>query len=157
MAGFIFVANDASQSNVGNNFLVYNNTFYNIRGSYSGVIIQSGSNNAVQNNIWYSSVRTNNSFSGPISYNWYFNTTQDGDSSPTKVVCSSNCSIFVDAANKNFALSKAVPAGNPLPAPYNVDLADTVRGLDGAWDRGAYEFSTGSTAPAQPLNLRIIS
>jgi hypothetical protein len=157
VAGFIFVANDASNNNTANNFLVYNNTIYNIKGEWSGVIIQRGTGNVVQNNIWYNSVRTNNT-GVAASFNWYYNTTQDGDSSATKVVCSSNCSIFVDAANKNFALNKATSAGNILQAPFNLDIMGLVRGLDAVWDRGAYEYSgsQATTPPAAPTALRVI-
>ena len=89
VAGLIFIANDATNNNTGNNVLVYNNTLENMKGTWSGVVIQRGSGNEVRNNVWYASVRTNNSFSGKISNNWYYNTPQDGDSTATKTVCTS--------------------------------------------------------------------
>jgi hypothetical protein len=157
VAGFIFVANDSSQRNVGNNFFVSNNTLYNIKGSYSGVTIQSGTGNLVQNNIWYNSVRTNNSFGGSIASNWYYNTQQDGDTSASKVVCTTNCDIFVNAAGKNFHLAKATVAGTSAASPLNVDPDGKVRGSDGTWDRGAFEFGGASTPSiAAPTNLRIV-
>jgi hypothetical protein len=36
-----------------------------------------------------------------------------------------------------------------LSSPYNVDMNGTVRGADGSWDRGAFEFS-GQSVPAPP-------
>ncbi len=157
IAGIVYIANDASNNNTGNNFLVYNNTMYGIRGTYSGVVIQAGSNNVVQNNIWFNSVRTNNSFSGTLSYNWYYNTTADGDSSASKVVCTSNCNVFVDAANRDLRLAIATASGNSLPSPFNVDLNGKVRGADGTWDRGAYEFGgSQTTAPAPATNVRVV-
>lgn len=157
VAGFVFIANDVSNNNTGNNFLVYNNTIANIQGSYSGVVIQKGTGNEVRNNIWYSSVRTNNSFSGTISHNWYYNTPQDGDSTATKAVCSSSCDIFVSQAGKNFRLKAPTAAGMVLSAPMNIDGSGATRGQDGTWDRGAYEYS-GSTissiAPPTGLTIR---
>jgi hypothetical protein len=157
IAGIVFVANDASNNNHGNNFQVFNNTMYRVQGTYSGVVIQSGTGNIVQNNVWYGSVRTNNSFSGTLGYNWYYSTTPD-DSSSTKVVCTTNCNIFTDAANGDFRLAVATSAGTSLSAPFNVDPSGVLRGGDGGWDRGAYEYTAPSapTPPAAPTNVRII-
>jgi hypothetical protein len=140
ISGVIFCANDASNNNTCNNFSIYNNTIWGIRGLYSGFVVQAGTGHIVQNNIWYNSVRTNNSFSGTISHNWYYNTTQDGDSSSTKIVCTSNCNIFVNDTGKNFDLSTPTVSGATLVSPYNIDPDGITRGADGTWDRGAHEF-----------------
>ena len=153
VAGLVFIANDSSNNNTGNNFQVYNNTMINIVGSYSGVVIQKGTGNEVRNNIWYGSVRTNNSFSGTISHNWYYNTQQDGDSTSTKTVCTSSCDIFVGLAARDFRLKLATPAGYTLASPFDIDPAGVVRGADGVWDRGAYEFDSSNKAVAAPSGL----
>jgi hypothetical protein len=153
VAGFVYIANDASNNNTGNNVLVYNNTIANIKGTYSGVVIQAGSGNEVRNNIWYSSVRTNNSFGGAISNNWYYNTVQDGDSTATKTVCSTGCDVFVSSGGKDFRLKTAVGSGLALVAPYNADMNGVIRGADGTWDRGAFEFGGAAAAPAAPTNF----
>jgi hypothetical protein len=154
LTGIVSVAYDTSQKNTGNNIRFYNNTMINIAGLWSGVIIQSGSGNEVRNNVWYNSVRTNNSFSGTISNNWYFNTVQDGDSTSTKTVCSSNCDIFQSLAAKNFRLKVATGGGMVLATPFNIDMDGIVRGADGNWDRGAFEFGiAGSPAIQPPSNL----
>jgi hypothetical protein len=45
-----------------------------------------------------------------------------------------------------------------LNAPFNVDPDGITRGANGTWDRGAYEFTTGSTGSiAPPQNLAIAS
>jgi hypothetical protein len=158
VAGFVFVANDASNNNTGNNFLVYNNTLIDIQGTWSGVVIQKGSGNEVRNNIWYNSVRTNNSISGSISHNWYYNTVQDGDSTSSKVVCSSGCDIFVSLAGKDFRLKAATASGQALSSPMNMDTNGVARGADGNWDRGAFEFGSGGVAPvavAPPTNVTV--
>lgn len=154
VAGVVFIANDASNNNQGNNFLFYNNTMVNIKGSYSGVVIQKGTGNEVRNNVWYSSVRTNNSFSGVISNNWYYNTPVDGDSTATKTVCTSGCDIFTSISGKDYRLKAATGGGLSLSAPYNADMNGVIRGGDGSWDRGAYEFGGGAVAAvAAPSNL----
>jgi hypothetical protein len=159
VAGAVFIANDASNNNTGNNILFYNNTMIDIVGTWSGIVIQKGSGNEVRNNIWYNSVRTNNSFGGgPISHNWYYNTQQDGDTSTSKVVCSSSCDIFLSIATKDFRLKTATAAGQVLAAPMNFDPYGVARGSDGTWDRGAYEFGVGNSVPATiapPTNLTV--
>ena len=155
VSGFIFIANDVSNNNVGNNFVVANNTFADIQGTWSGVIIQRGSGNTVFNNVWYASTRTNNSFGGTISNNWYYNTVQDSDTSATKTVCTSGCDIFVDHAGRNFRLKSAIGGGVALAPPSTVDADGTPRGVDTAWDRGAYEFGGAVVSPlAHPAYLR---
>jgi chitodextrinase len=148
VSGFIFVANDASNNNTGNNFQVYNNTFYNIQGLWSGIVIQRGTGNTVQNNVWYNSTRTATS-GAAASNNWYFNTQRDGDSSTSSVTCTTNCGIFVNAAGRDFRLAAPTPAGATFAAPFTVDPDGKTRGADGVWDRGAYEFS-GAVAPNGP-------
>jgi hypothetical protein len=156
IAGIVFIANDATNNNSGNNIVVYNNTMVNIQGSYSGVVVQKGTGIEVRNNIWYGSVRTNNSFSGTMSHNWYYNTAQDGDATATKVVCTSGCDIFNSISGKDFRLKTATAAAMALAAPYNVDGNGVTRGLDGHPDRGAYEYAApGSAAVSAPSNLRV--
>lgn len=155
VAGIVFIANDASNNNRGNGILFYNNTMVNIQGSYSGVVIQSGSGNEVRNNIWYDSVRTNNSFSGTISHNWYYDTVQDGDSSATKTVCNSGCDLFKSISGKDFRLDSATAGGMTLSAPYNTDMNGVIRGADGTWDRGAFEFGSAAATVQPPTNLKV--
>lgn len=156
ISGLVFSANDAGNQNWSDNWRVYNNTIYRTRGTWSGVVIQAGSGNVVQNNIWYSSVTTNNS-GASFDYNWYYNTGAGADNGPNKQVCVSSCAVFVDPANKNFRLAQSVGAGVILPPPFNTDMDGVSRGSDGVWDRGAYEFGggVGGVLPP-PSNLRIV-
>ena len=140
--GFVTVNNDASNQNSGTNVLVYNNSIINIKGLWSGVFIQAGSGNEVRNCLWHDCCRTNNSFHGTISHCWYYDTVQDGDSTPTKFVATAGQSdIFVNASGQNFRLKVATVAGQTLGSPYNVDMDGVTRGADGTWDRGAYEYA----------------
>jgi len=162
LSGVIFCANDASNNNTCNNFVIYNNTISNTKGLWSGFIIQRGTGSIAQNNIWYNSVRTGG-IDGSVGGNWFYNTIQDGDSSASKVVCTSNCDIFTDLANRNFHLKTATNAGMALSAPYSIDPDSITRGSDGTLDRGAFEYGGTSSAPSTqpvvlsaPSNLRIV-
>ncbi|ESS72456.1 hypothetical protein MGMO_57c00360 [Methyloglobulus morosus KoM1] len=156
IAGIVFCANDSSNNNTCNNFLVYNNTVVNIQGTWSGVTIQQGTGNSTQNNIWYNSVRTG-STAGTAGGNLYINTIADGDTSASKAVCTSNCSIFVNPANRDFHLNTATATGTALTAPYNTDPDSITRGSDGTWDRGAFEFGGTQSATMLPPTLRTIT
>lgn len=154
ISGVVYVAYDASNKNTLNNLQFYNNTIFGIKGSYSGVVIQSGANNLVYNNIWYNNVRTNNS--GPsFGSNWYYNTNADGDNTASKQTCTTNCNIFVDSTNKNFRLARATNAGSTLGSSFNRDMDGNARGADGVWDRGAYEFG-GTTATSLPAPKSLV-
>ncbi len=158
LSGVIFIANDASNRNYANGLQFYNNTIVNITGLWSGVVIQAGSGNDVRNNLWYNSVRTATSMSGTVSHNWYYNTLQDGDSTPSKVVCTAACDILVSVTGKDFRLKTATLAGQALSSPINVDGNGVVRGGDGTWDRGAYEFGGSAPTPvavAPPTNVTV--
>ncbi|HRF48611.1 MAG TPA: right-handed parallel beta-helix repeat-containing protein [Anaerolineales bacterium] len=151
ISGVIFCANDASNANVCNEFTIVNNTLWGIEGLWSGFNIQAGSGHVVQNNLWYASVRTANGFDGVLSHNWYYATVQDGDASPSKVVCTTGCDVFVDPAGRDFHLRVAIEPGATLNAPFQIDPDGKARGGDGSWDRGAYEYVPGSPQAYLPL------
>ena len=64
---------------------------------------------------------------------------------------------FINSAAGDFRLLAGTAAGIALPSPYNLDMNGNVRGADGTWDRGAFEFVSGSSPfpPSGPKNLRI--
>jgi hypothetical protein len=150
VSAFVYIANDASNNNIGNNIQMYNNTLVNMQGLWSGMFIQKGTNNVIRNNLWYNSTRTNNNFgtNSTISHNWYYNTPVDGDSSPSKVVCTTNCNVFKDVNNRDFHLTQSLPAGYSLPAPFTVDQDGVTRAITGNWDRGAYQYTGTVMSPA---------
>ena len=63
-----------------------------------------------------------------------------------------NADPFVNLAGDDYHLTSASNAGAVLVAPYNLDLDGHVRGTDGVWDRGAYEFISGSP-PANACDM----
>jgi hypothetical protein len=149
VAAVVYVANDSSNRNSANNVKFYNNTLVNVRGLWGGVHIESGSGNESRGNIWYNSPRLGTAGVSVHSSNWYYNTQQDGDNSSSKVVCSSNCDIFVSIADKDYRLKAPLP-GERLETPYMSDAFGSVRGSDGTWDRGAFEFGGKSAAVSVP-------
>lgn len=154
IAGIVFCANDASNNNTCNNFQIYNNSIINIQGTWSGTFIQKGTGNVTQNNLWYNSVRTG-STGVTAGWNWYYNTVQDGDSTATKQVCSSNCNIFADLNGRDFHLNASTSAAITLASPFSIDPDGISRGADGTMDRGAFEYSSQVSLPlAPPTNLR---
>lgn len=131
---------------------VYNNTFVNLTGrAASGAIDHndSGSNNRCANNLWY-------------NCNVMFDSATSSDSnSSTGTLSGTNTSRitgdpFVNSAAGDFRLKAATTAGVALQAPFNMDPANTERGRDGVWDRGAYEFGgTVSATPTDPSGLTL--
>ena len=138
VAGFVFCGNDTSNDNTCNDFLTCQNTLVNIQGTWSGVVIQKGTGNIVQNNLWYKSVQTNHT-GVTTGYNWYFDTTTGDDDSATKEVCTSSCDVFVDLANRDFHLATDTSPGTVLPAPFAIDPDGVARGAGRGWDRGAFD------------------
>lgn len=136
VSGFVFIAHDASNDNKGMNIRVVNNTFYDMKGLWSGVIVQAGTGNVVQNNLWYGSVVTNNS-GVAADYNWFYAT--PGSNGTHDETCTSSCNVFADAAKNDFHLTRATQAGTTLASPFDRDPDGLTRGADGTWDRGAYE------------------
>lgn len=100
-------------------------------------------------------------FTGTLTWDYqsYFGgDTNAGDTGAHKQTSSIN--PFVNSSGFDFRLRVATAAGIALPAPYNTDLpypgaatAGVIRGADGVWDRGAFEFVAGGPNP--PLNLRV--
>ena len=148
MAAAIFVGNDASNDNTGNNILVYNNTFVNLTGVWSGIHIEAGFGNIVRNNIWYNCDRTGGTGT-TNGQNWYFNTVNDTPGTGDQT-CSSNCNIFTNLTGGDFHLTTATNAGLNVGTAYYVDPDGVIRGSDGTWDRGAFELFLGPNPQPPP-------
>ncbi|MGZ3745094.1 MAG: hypothetical protein ACXVBQ_14625 [Pseudobdellovibrionaceae bacterium] len=134
---------------------VYNNTFLN-KSSDSGGWIGSNVTGTplVYNNLIYN-MDASMSVSG--DYNAYFSATNI----PTEIhgqIGSGN--PFVNLSANDLRLSAPTLAGISLASPYNVDVLATLRGADGTFDRGAFEYASGSSvAPtlSAPTNLIIVN
>jgi hypothetical protein len=133
---------------------VYNNTFINCDNGYgNGVWIGHDVSATVQNNLIANSVAGIGSrFTGKIDYNAYFNTTNT-PSEPNRQIIAGN--PFVNLPGGNFRLSSGTSAGLPLSSMYSNDVDGKIRGSDGTWDRGAFEFGGSETILNPPKNLII--
>jgi hypothetical protein len=117
------------------NLHFYNNTAYNLHnasattGFWGGNV--GGSSCYVRNNVWKSCENV-------YIYDPGSNVTDSNN------ILDGAGVTFVDAANGDFRLTGATPAGYTLSSPYNIDPLGVTRGADGLWDRGAYEYDSGS-------------
>lgn len=162
------------------NSAIYNNTYVNLRDSYtfdgttSNYIIYNGitfDTTRSHNNLWYNSDSSAWSIQRPEgnSHHAYGGLgTVDGTDNQSGLTSS----IFVGYTSNDFRLASSTSPGLNLTAQswwndapttffgqidYDTDMYGKVRGGDGKWDRGALEFDGGSalTPPSSPTNLRV--
>jgi hypothetical protein len=122
----------------GKNVHVYNNTIIHRAGDTGGTSISLDWQNTSGNQIY------NNLVVAVEGTGLYIH----GDADTRNNVLTTDTSMFVDYAKRDYRLAKPLGAGTAygapfgvvLPAPYNTDLTRKVRGADGSWDIGAYEY-----------------
>jgi len=138
------------------NWMFYNNSIVGIKGLHAG-ISNGGSipGMVVKNNIWYGNRVNTIGGGGNRDYNWYYDNVRTGvgelDSKALSFEPNAQLGTgnpFVDIANRNFQLKKATLPGATLSSEYKFDMLGNIRGTDGLWDRGAFEY--GITITAQP-------
>lgn len=139
-----------------NNWKVYNNNFVNTEG-YAIAIQLGGSGNQVFNNLGYLPLSDTGGenptdIQFPGTYNWCLSL--NGETQCAARSQSQTGSVqgsddpFMDWRNGDFRLNPdatgllPIDAGNPNPGPGfdPIDRFGNVRGADGRWDIGAYEF-----------------
>jgi hypothetical protein len=139
-----------NSSGTGGPGYVYNNSFYNL----NTAIIESGMNYAdIRNNIFVAG--NARSINAPNMHDNYYTSDITGYSDSSAEV---GGDPFVNAAGGNFHLASATRAGDGSIGPaYQSDPDGKVRGADGTWDRGAFEFDSGSSTvrPSAPYNLSV--
>jgi hypothetical protein len=183
----IEISDDEGANSV-TNTVVYGNTLV-WRGSTSVALCKihflstSSTGNLIENNLYYcpntAALSVYAGVGGTVSYNTVFGSQNNNlvpETGSNYYMCpptSSNCTDkvafvdpFVDSSDsgKDFHLSSEtvdphLNAGVALAPPYNVDLVGITRGADGTWERGVYEFNTGTIVqtPGPPLGLRVTS
>lgn len=136
---------------------IYNNTFVNITDSNPSdaasifPIVSHLSDCITQNNVWYNA--NPRTIAGSHNYNW-FNSNNHGEANAQV----STASPFINYTGKDYRLASATQSVGALTSPYNLDMLGALRGQDGIWDRGAYEFGGTSTVkplPAVPTSLSV--
>lgn len=119
---------------------VYNNTFVGSVGGNAGTAWGSGTDNLVYNNLWVNCPTIG--IAGVHDYNAFPDANAHGEAHAQTNV---SPSLFHNYAAGDFRLAAATVQALTLPPPYHQDLAGAMRGADGAWDRGAYEFANSPT------------
>jgi hypothetical protein len=157
--GILSCANGAKCSN----FVFYNVTAVNLQGGYdAGVkdtLDSTCTNCFVRNSIWYGATVPISVLGWNEDHNTFLNSGNNAGNGGAGdiVVPSGAASPFVNWQAGDFHLtsdSANVISGATLPAPFNVDASGITRGVDGVWERGAYEYNaTKSTGPAAPTNV----
>jgi hypothetical protein len=152
---------------------IYNNTLVNFNTSIcannslgAAIFIQQTAPTAdlkgglfVQSNLWYNndSLTAVNTCSTCASLTWdhnsYFNQSVTDLDSNAQITGSNP---FVGSSTDNFHLAFATAAGVSLAAPFNTDPDGVTRGVDGVWDRGAFEFDNGKRPPLPPPKVSAV-
>jgi hypothetical protein len=158
-----------------------NMEFYNnVIASGGGVTVQRGSNNKVYNNIIYGST-VGMIASGDVTHGYnYYSGSSPGQCDMRNIdheniikQYPTNCDRidpaglvldpFIDPANEDYRLKAPLsnwPGINLCTTqtvcdtdhPYNIDMYGNVRGADGVWDRGAYEYTSTGVTNDEPFD-----
>ncbi len=131
---------------------VYNNTFVNITDASRGdpdppfSIQDETSGNVFKNNIC---INTDDVF-GEIerSHNlWNNQDYAENDLDGSGQLWTGSTELFTDFGNHDYTLTQATePGDSSIGSEYNTDMLDNVRGEDGNWDRGAFEYVSSTTS-----------
>jgi len=149
---------DSATANVINDSKFHHNTFINVSavgGVSSGIYLPNASGNLVYNNLWYQSEKVRLNTGGILehSHNTAINSTEVVLTGANEENFTGAADPFVNWANGDVHLTTSTSAGRMLSAPLDVDPDGNIRGSDGRWDRGAFEYL--ATTPTAPSNLRI--
>jgi hypothetical protein len=129
---------------------IYNNTFITGgQGGNAGMRWGAGTDNLTYNNLFINCTAV--AIEGTHDYNGFSDSDSRGEAHAQINVPTS---IFANYNSHDYRLVAGTSPGTSLASPFNVDRSGLMRGADGVWDRGAFEFAKSSALPA-PQNLRI--
>ena len=145
----------------GSNFVIADTLIYNNTCVNCGVILHqcganpacaSASGNVVKNNIMYNgtcNIDVNLGSAVDNDYNAYLTCSSPETEANGQIA---TLDPFVNSAigaagdyHLTASGASTLNAGLTLASPYNQDMDGNTRGGDGKWDRGAYEFTVGTT------------
>ena len=133
------------------NAKVYNNAFINVDQQSLSTLPNIASGNEAYNNIFLNSQAPSFSKFSSHNYNHFINSgSTAGESGGT----TGSGDPFVNVSGLDFRLKAGTAGGMNLAAPFNADGLGNARGADGTFDRGPFEYVTGTINVAAPTNLR---
>ncbi|MFZ5519255.1 MAG: hypothetical protein ACOY90_21670 [Candidatus Zhuqueibacterota bacterium] len=106
------------------------------------------------NNLFYNATSGDFFNNGENDYNLYddleaANSLENGQYWPSE-----QSDLFIDYLKDDFQLNSSTESGKILPDEYKLDMNGNVRGADGNWDRGAFEYDTQKVTPKNFRFLR---
>jgi hypothetical protein len=135
---------------------VFNNTAVDSTGIQQGILWkdsgQYAETNFAYNNLWVNNLNVDIENS-VHDYNAFDDSAMVASESHGQSV---DASIFENYLTNDFRLSESTEPGYPLDAPFNMDMYGNVRGEDGVWDRGAFEYYGEVVRPDPPTNQGFI-
>lgn len=153
----------------GKNIKVYNNTIVNMNDytsgvhmrdeTYCGIRAQEHQDIYVYNNLWYNSLlgglRTEGGGSNCTNcnsdYNYYMGTTHITElHEENYVTLDPTLFVSITPGLEDFHLTRSTSNSGLTNGLNNIDMDGNIRGSDGIWDKGAYEYISDSTCP-QPI------
>jgi hypothetical protein len=156
---------EGGNSDVNGPIYFYNNDVVNTVWVFSGAGSSPGSYDsasAAYNNIFSGNASAFDRWGAKHDYNYFGG--GEAFESEANGVDGSVLTPFVDLLGNVFQIASTIGSNYPrnkgtdLGSPYNIDPSGTVRGSDGAWDIGAYEYgATSNPAPPAPTNLKVIA
>jgi len=156
------VLNGLSAS-VNDNITIVNNTFVNMNRNANIMSMGTNTNVTIKNNVFDNCSSDNGgaiSIVGNVKdYNFYRNVTGQHTEEHKQTVTSTSSSLVAPWSG-DYHLKYATKAGDPsVGTLYGIDPDGKTRGLDGIWDRGAFEFSGSlpppSLIPNPPTGIRV--
>lgn len=160
----IFASNSTNQTN--NNIYIFNNTIVGFTQGYNaGIVVSSSTNNSVDlyDNLWYNnSVAVGYGGVNNEDYNSFLNG-GSGHGAHDVTISSGAPSPFVNASGPTYDFhltgeTSNITGGlntNSLLSENGTDMDNVTRGADGTWERGAYEYVSGTTGQPPPPVLKV--
>ncbi len=153
---------------------IYNNTFVNIGGDYGGHAhfpMNSGTNEYGYNNLFYN-CGGNVGASGFTAWDYHASGNSDNIYGGANEQIGLTSNIFQNYSANDFRLGFGTEPGIDLTSQgwwdttdsffgyldSDLDIYGNIRGLDGIWDRGAFEKNESlPSAPESPSNIRLLN
>lgn len=143
----LYASVDGNEGNT--NVGIHGNTFFALFGLNTGIRFRDGASGIeIYNNLWAGGRTNQIMLSGTHDHNAFFDNwrVEGGEYNLDERIEEDHVQVlaadpFVDAAAHDLRLNAPTDPGTTLGAPYDIDLLGAPRGIDGNWDRGAYEYA----------------